>query len=608
MYSYGLIGNCQIAALVSLNGSLDWLCLPRPDSAPVFGRLLDPEGGSFSVSAAGVANSRQVYIPNTAVLTTLVSCEDGSEFKITDFCPRFFEGGKIFRPISLFRVVEPVKGSPQITVKCQPVKGWDKNPIHPIEENGCMRFDVNGDVLRLTTNMPVAYIGAGSSFLLKETLYFGLTWGSGIEGEISSLTHRLLLQTLDYWTLWVKHCSIPRLYQKETIRSAITLKLHCYEDTGAILAALTTSLPEENGTGRNWDYRFCWLRDAYFILSAFHNLGHFEEMEGFLKFLLNIAEKHDHSRERLRPVYRLDHSLPLPEVEHANWSGFDGNKPVRSGNQAAEHTQNDVYGEMVLTLAPIFMDERFQHLRTADHERLIEHLVKLCAKNISMPDAGLWEFRNGWQEHSFSNLMSWAAIDRIQQIQELGFLGHLNLDLAKEKRRAEVALCAAVKDGSLRNGPKDESLDAALLQLATLGFPDQELCHQTVEKIWSQLRMGEAQFPSNFLFRYLRKDDFGHPKSAFLICSFWLIQALVRVGRHADARTVMADTVTAANPLGLFSEHFFPAQKRHAGNFPQAYSHVGQINAAFAISPPWSEVFLGRGPEIGLQKEADERL
>lgn len=590
MYPYGLIGNCQTSALVSESGAIDWLCLPRPDSPPVFGRLLDPDGGHFSVEGTGKYSGKQSYLPNTTVLVTTLTSEDGSVFKITDFCPRFNQHGRMYRPIALFRIVEPVSGSPIIKVCCRPVNGWEKESVKPVRGNSHLRFDFRDEFIRLVTNMPLTYLCEEAPFVLKEPLYFGLTWSFGIEDDLVNVTNRFLAETINYWNLWVKHCSIPSLYQKETIRSALTLKLHCYEDTGAILAGLTTSLPEDEGLGRNWDYRFCWLRDAYFSLTAFHNLGHFEEMEGFIKFLLNIAEKHEHSREKLRPVYKLDQSLPIPEIEHLNWQGYHGSKPVRSNNQAAEHVQNDVYGEMILTLSPIFFDERFHHLRTKDHEALLGHLAKLCIQNISKPDAGLWELRNGWQEHSFSNLMCWAGLDRIQKIQERGHLKNLESKIAEAKKTAEDAIRSAIKEGSLRNGPKDHSSDAALLQISNLHFPDFDLCRNTVKRIHQELRMGADGAASSFLYRYLRNDDFGQPKSAFLICSFWLVQALVKIGQPEEAKKIMREAMGAGNALGLFSEHFLPTELRQAGNFPQAYSHVGQINAAFSISPPWNEV------------------
>jgi GH15 family glucan-1,4-alpha-glucosidase len=590
MYPHGLIGNCQTSALISKSGSIDWLCWPRPDSPPVFGRLLDEDGGFFSVESVGASHCEQHYIPNSVVLTTIVNCEDGSSFKITDFCPRFDQHGRMFRPNAVFRIVAPISGRPQIRVRCRPVNGWEKEAVKPVRGNSHLRFDVRGDAVRLLSNMSLTYLIEETTFSLIEPIYLALTWGYSIEEELAGVTAKFLKDTLHYWNVWVKHCSIPTLFQKETIRSALTLKLHCFEDTGAILAGLTTSLPEERGSTRNWDYRFCWLRDAYYVVTAFNNLGHFEEMEGFLKFLLNIAEKNEDSRERLRPVYRLDQTLPLPEKEHPNWSGFFSSKPVRSDNQAAEHIQNDVYGEMILSLSRIFFDERFHHFRTKEHEDLLAHLGRFCIKNISKPDAGLWEIRDGWQEHSFSNLMCWAGVDRLMAIRKRGFLKDLDLNLEQAKISCEEALKRAIKNGSLRNGPKDDSIDAALLQIADLQYPDKEVCKNTINKIYNELRIGNEGRSSSFLFRYVRRDDFGKPQSAFVICSFWLIQALVRIGRLDEAMKVMNDAMTSANDLGLFAEHYLPNEKHQSGNFPQAYSHVGQINAAFSVSPSWNDL------------------
>ncbi len=590
MYPYGLIGNCQASALVSELGSIDWLCFPRPDSPPVFGKLLDPDGGCFSIDGMENSTGSQSYLPNTNILKTVITNPDGSQFEIIDFCPRFYQHGRIYRPNSLFRIVKPIQGNPLIRVKCRPIDGWAKTRVKPIRGNSHLRFDLREDHVRLLTNMPLTYLCEETYFMLSEPLYFGLTWSLGIEDDIVDVSERFLAQTIDYWDIWVKHCSIPSLYQQETIRSALILKLHCYEDTGAILAALTTSLPEARGEVRNWDYRFCWLRDTYYVLSAFHNLGHFEEMEGFIKFILSIAERHDHSRDRLRPVYRLDQTLPIPETIHSNWSGFYGSQPVRSDNQAAEHVQNDVYGEMILTLAPIFLDERFHHLRTKDHERLLARFGNLCAQNISKPDAGLWEIRDGWREHSFSNLMCWAGIDRLEKIRERGFLKTIGFDLSSAKLAAENAIRSAVVENSLRNGPSDSSFDSSLLQISNLRFPDEALVRDTVMQIQSNLKLGDDDTYRDFLFRYIRKDDFGRPQSAFLICSFWLIQALARIGELEKAKATMKNVMLSANSLGLFSEHFLPGSKMQAGNFPQAYSHVGQINAAFAISPSWSDI------------------
>ncbi|MEK6704267.1 MAG: glycoside hydrolase family 15 protein, partial [Bdellovibrionota bacterium] len=515
MYPYGLVGNCQISALISKYGSIDWLCLPRPDSEPVFGKILDADGGHFSIGPANrqldvVGTHSEVfcdqhYLENTNILITEISCPDSGpnydRFRITDFCPRFEQYGRMFRPMSLFRIVEPISGSPSIVVSCKPVTGWNKTFAKTIRGNSHLRFECSEDTLRLTTNMPLTYLCESTPFQLKDKLYFGLTWSSGIEDDLVQVTERFLQQTQNYWRTWVKHCSIPSLFQAETIRSALALKLHCYEDTGAILAALTTSLPEEPGSARNWDYRYCWLRDAHFILSAFHNLGHFEEMEGFLKFFLGIAKKHETSRERLAPVYSLSQDLPLPEIEHHLWRGYYSSTPVRTNNQAAEHVQNDVYGEMVLTLAPIFFDERFFQLRNKEHEDLLAHLTLLCDRYVSKADAGLWEIRKSQQEHSFTNLMCWAGLERASRIQRNGYLKNLQIDASLARDRALAAIERSVKDGSIRNGPMDQSYDAALSLAAILRLPRNEICLATVRDIERHLAVGSARPDSSFYYR-----------------------------------------------------------------------------------------------------------
>jgi GH15 family glucan-1,4-alpha-glucosidase len=275
---------------------------------------------------------------------------------------------------------------------------------------------------------------------------------------------------------------------------------------------------------------------------------------------------------------------------HENWAGFLKSPPVRSKNQAAEHVQNDVYGEMLLSLAPIFFDDRFFHLRTPEHEELIERLTTFCVRNVAQPDAGLWELRDGWKEHSFSDLLCWAGIDRAMKIQDRGYLSSLKLDLAGARAAAESAVRRAVFDGYLGNGPGDPTPDASLLLLPLLRFPDPQLCRSTVLRLERELTFSGKETYEGFLYRYMRKDDFGQPQSAFLICSFWLVQSLARVGEKARARELMKKIASSANSLGLFSEHFNPATRQQLGNFPQAYSHVGMILAAFTVSKPWDEI------------------
>lgn len=588
MYKYGLIGNCQIAAHVSERASIDWLCLPKPDSPPVFGRLLDPDGGSFGVVPDGEFTVHQKYISHTNILVTDFKIKGGGEFRVTDFCPRFMQYGRVFRPVALFRIVEPLSGECRLRVECQPVKGWSKAQPRVGRGNAHLRWDIQNDFLRLYTNMSLTHLVAKTSFNLNQKLYFALTWGASLNEDLVRISEDYLRETEKYWDVWVKHCSIPTLFQEQTIRSALTLKLHCYEDTGAILAALTTSLPEEIGGTRNWDYRFCWLRDAYFVLSALNVLGHFEETENFLRFLLNVVADTDLSTQGLSPVYGLDHQRPDLESVKENWRGFLDSAPVRVNNQASEHVQNDVYGEMVMSLSPVFFDARFQHLRSKDHEQLLESLLMQCASRISQVDAGPWEIRTDWREHSFSNLACRAGLERGVALQKLGFLQNYPGNLPAQLAQAEKAVMAAVRDGTLRNGPNDATVDASLLLMPIFRHGNADLCSRTVDLIYESLQMVDA--PPGYLYRYKRKDDFGTPQSAFLICGFWLAQALAKCSRLDQARQVLENLMQAANPLGLFSEHFEPHLKLQTGNFPQAYSHVGQINAAFAVSPSWADI------------------
>jgi GH15 family glucan-1,4-alpha-glucosidase len=262
---------------------------------------------------------------------------------------------------------------------------------------------------------------------------------------------------------------------------------------------------------------------------------------------------------------------------------------VRSYNQAAEQVQNDAYGEMILTFTPIYFDERFVDLRTNDLDGLLAHLAKLCVRSIGQPDAGLWEIRNGWREHSFTNLLCWAGLERLERVKQAGYLGPLVLDLTGARICAAEALLRSVHDGALRNGPSDVSDDAALAQLAILGYPNRQLCESTVLHIARALSLRRNGEDTGLFYRYVREDDFGKPDAAFVICSFWIAQALARLGRMPEARSILDRVLAAANHVGLFSEHFIPSTNTQCGNFPQAYSHVGLINAAFAASPPWSD-------------------
>jgi GH15 family glucan-1,4-alpha-glucosidase len=580
----GLIGNCQMSALVERTGSVVWCCLPRFDSEPVFGRLLDESGGEFSIAPAGGEPGVQRYLDNTNVLETTFETATG-RFRIVDFTPRFLQYDRIFRPTQLVRIVEPIDGQPAIRVRCEPRLGWSRRAPETLVGSNHVRYEGFAAPLRLTTDVPLSYLG-GQAFVLTERRHLVLAWGPPVEEPLPSLCDRFLVETRRYWQRWVKHCNIPPLYQREVIRSALALKLHCFEDTGAIVAAMTTSIPEAPGTGRTWDYRYCWLRDAYYVLGALRLLGHFEEREHFVQYLLNISANAPDLD--LRPLYRVDGGSDLEERTLAHWSGFNGEGPVRIGNAAAEQRQHDVFGEMVLALAPTFVDDRFQHERAPEALALLERLARKAIAVAGTPDAGVWEQRKAPEPQTFSSLMCWAGADRMARIAERFRPAH-----AGEFRQAADRIRGEILERGWNPGQRafvsaygGRDFDASLLQMVPLRFlpPDDERLRTTIDAVRGDLGR------DGWLLRYRADDGLGVSNAAFIICTFWLVEALAITGRQAEARAIMDRVQGVMSPLGLLSEDCESATHRLWGNFPQAYSHVGLIHAAFAAAPRWSEV------------------
>jgi GH15 family glucan-1,4-alpha-glucosidase len=581
----GLIGNCQCAALVDISGEVVWSCLPRFDSEPVFSSLLDAEhGGRFAIRPASGTLGTQRYIENTNILETRFDTPEGS-FRVLDFYPRFFLFERSFRPTKLLRIVEPISGTPRIVVECEPRLGWSKE--RPKQEQGSHHITYLGfeSELRLTTDVPLSYLNA-HPFALTERRHFVLSWGAPVEEALAPLCDRFLRETTSYWRRWVKHCEVPPMFSEQVIRSALVLKLHCFEDTGAIVAALTTSLPESPGSGRTWDYRYCWLRDSYYVLGALRLLGHFEEREQFLNYLLNIVSASPELN--LAPLYRIDGRSNLEESILSHWPGYLGHGPVRIGNQAALHQQHDVFGEMVLALAPLFLDARFREQQSPAVLDLVIQLARKAASVAGQPDAGIWEFRADWRPQTFSSLMCWAAVDRTALITEK-HRPEVSGEFRKEAERIRSEILMQGIDparGSLVGSYGGVEVDASLLQAIPLRFlsMDDPRVFATISAIRKDLEH------DGWLHRYRTDDGFGTPRVAFVICQFWLIEALARIGRTDEARTLISQLSGVRSPLGLLAEDVDPGLGEMWGNFPQAYSHVGMIHAAFAASPRWSEV------------------
>ena len=580
-YDMGIVGNCAYLAHVDSTARVSWMCLPRFDSSCVFGHLLDAEhGGTLEVAGtAAPVRTTQQYVWNTNVLQTTVQTVDGA-FRVTDCAPRFAQHGRIYRPLMLVRKLEPLASSPRITIACHPRGAYGTIEPRVTRQSNHLRYDLGEDTVRLNTDVPLSYILERRPFVLGETMYIVLTWGVRLEAILPQFSEEMIERTIEYWQHWVRGCAIGRFYQRDVIRSALVLKLHQYEDTGAIIAAGTTSLPEAPGTGRTWDYRYCWLRDAHFCLTAFNRIGQFEEMQRFAKFIENIAASVPGGR--YPPVVAIDGALELPE-RIVPLRGYDGVGPVRVGNQAYEQVQNDVYGQIIYALLHLYVDERFPREPRATSRALIKSLLHIIEQHLDEPDASLWEFRGIVRRHCYTSLCHWVGAKSAQKIARA--LGDDDLRHAATRLvvRAEqlVEACYDPARGAYMQQAGSTEHDASTLQLVTLNYldPRSERAAHHVEAVAKALMRS-----GGLLQRYSHADDFGAPTSAFLVCSFWYVEALAAMGQVEAALKELELLRGYANPLGLFSEDIDPETGGQWGNFPQAYSHVGLINAVLRIS------------------------
>ncbi|MEM1408669.1 MAG: glycoside hydrolase family 15 protein, partial [Bacteroidota bacterium] len=386
-YDYGLIGNCSYQAHIHKNSNIEWMCWPRFDSSFIFGGMLDKEhGGEFSIKPHGdIKATNQFYLENTNILCTEITCAEG-RYQITDFAPRFHQYDRYFKPLMLIRKIQPLEGTPRVNVKCTPVGNYGKLKPAQYEASNHIEYLGLEKDLRMTTNFSLSYVVSGQPIVLNDTKYIVLTYGAPLEASLTSTCEEFLTKTKKYWRGWVKNMSVSTFHQADINRSALALKIHQYEDTGAIIAAGTTSLPESPGSTRNWDYRFCWMRDTFYTLTAFNNIGHFEELEKYFNYIVNISVK---SKDRFQPLYSITGESELIE-NILDLEGYLGNKPVRVGNQAYTHIQNDVYGQILLALLPLFVDSRFINRERSDSLNLIYDVLKKIDDLMEEPDAGLW--------------------------------------------------------------------------------------------------------------------------------------------------------------------------------------------------------------------------
>jgi GH15 family glucan-1,4-alpha-glucosidase len=583
----GLVGNGSFGALIDARGRVVWACVPTFDGDPAFCALLQPqaEGGDWTIELEDFDHAEQFYLDNTAVLRTVLHDRHGGAVELTDFAPRWRRNGRFYRPVMLVRRVRLLAGSPRIRVRLRPLTDWGAQVPERSWGSNHMRFLLTGMTWRLTCDAPLRLVRDALPFLLENDLHFVLGPDETLTQPIEAFVRDAERETIHYWREWVRYLSIPLEWQDAVIRSAITLKLCQYEDTGAIVAAMTTSIPEAPHTPRNWDYRYCWLRDSAFVVRALNRLGATRSMEEYISYIANLVAGEDRA---LQPVYGIGFETTLAEDEVASLAGYRGMGPVRRGNLAWLQQQHDVYGSVVLASAQLFFDQRLEHRGDIAMFRRLEPLGVRAFALHDQPDAGLWEFRGRAHVHTYSSVMCWAACDRLSRIAGRFALADRVLywreraDIIRERVLREAW---NAERGHFADAFGGERLDASLLLLADLGFVDamDPRFVATVEAIGRDLRRGDA------LFRYIAADDFGHPETSFTICTFWYIDALAAIGRMDEARGMFERLLARRNPLGLLSEDLAFDDGEAWGNFPQTYSHVGLINAAMRLSRPWQD-------------------
>ena len=594
----GVIGNCAFSALIDKRGRIVWCCLPRFDGDPVFNALLEPgvtsdagktasQPGAFAIEIEDFHEARQWYEPNTAVLRTQLFDKAGQGIEITDFAPRFFSRGRFFRPMMLVRRIRPINGSPRIRVLLDVRFNWGRQ--QPLITQGSNHIRYVGDALtlRLNTDAPISHLLARQPFVLTREYNFLLGSDESLADGISDTARLFEQETVAYWKKWSQRLHIPLEWQEAVIRAAITLKLSLFEDTGAIVAAMTTSIPEAPGSQRNWDYRYCWLRDAFFVVRALNSLSELGTMEDYLRWLSNVVVQSKGGH--IQPLYGIGMELNLPESTMDHLSGYRGMGPVRVGNQAQEHFQHDVYGNVVLGAAQAFHDSRLLHRGGLAEFRQLEAVGEQALLTYDKPDAGMWELRTRARVHTSSALMCWAACDR---------LGKIAVTLEQTDRATYWQDHAAVmQERILRESWSEErqafaesfggrDLDASVLLMIEVGFiePKDPRFVATVDALEKYLCDGP------YMRRYEAPDDFGKPETAFNICTFWRIDALARIGRKEQARDIFNTMLAARNHVGLLSEDTHPVTGEMWGNFPQTYSMVGIINAAVRLSKAWDSL------------------
>lgn len=578
--NYGVIGNCRAAALISEAASIDWLCLPMFDSPSIFSKLLDEEkGGSFSIRVSEDYYHTQSYLKDTNILRTRFISGEGS-FEVIDFMPRYHTSKRSYHtPPEICRYIRLLSGRPRFSIHYTPVMNYAKEEVnHRIFDDyirSFSRVDGNNNIY-LYSSIDFHTILNGTEVALEKEEFLLLSYYQKLDTVDLERIYLDYERTKVYWLDWSSYSHKVAGYTDAVARSLLVLKLMCFEYSGAVLAALTTSLPETIGEVRNWDYRFCWIRDASMSIETLLKMGHQFTALRFLTFIKRCLRSKGDSYQIM---YGISGERELKEEILPHLAGYERSVPVRIGNAAYNQKQNDIFGYLMNIIHYYFL---YFPGTLGEREEMWE-VVRLIVKNVyevwRLPDRGIWEIRNQEKHFVFSKVMCWVALDR--SIKVASRLKQTDYEIAWQKE-ADI-----IKEDIMCNGWNEELesftqsydttyVDSSLLLMAQYGFisSDDERFVKTVHRIRQVL------YHEGLMYRYKNRDDFGCPTSAFTICTFWLVQALYEIGEKDEARTHFDELLSYTNHVGLLSEDLDFKTKRLLGNFPQAYSHLALINTA----------------------------
>ncbi|MDA8948134.1 glycoside hydrolase family 15 protein [Flavobacteriaceae bacterium] len=582
--NFGIIGNCRSAALINENGSIDWCCLPEFDSPSVFAKILDDtKGGGFWINTRNEFQTKQNYLGDSCILITTFENQKEA-FEVIDFMPRFqTEKGQYYAPPELIRFVKPIKGNPEIQIQYDPRLEYAQGKTQHHAKNNAIVSEVNTpihDSLFLYTNTHKQSVLENEFITLKDPLFFNISYNEKLTIPTFSKCFLDFERTKVYWLNWCSKTPAFEQYNELVQRSAMTLKLMSYDKTGAVLAAVTTSLPETIGEVRNWDYRFCWIRDASMVIRVISKLGHKRIVKNFIDYIVDLIPD---KAQKLQIMYGINGETVLTEKILDHFSGYENSKPVRIGNAAYSQKQNDIYGILMDAIHAEMKQFPSDFDRSEEIWSIVKGIVWVVKNNWQKADKGIWEFRSEDQHFTFSKVLCWVAIDRAIKIAKLVGKNETALKWTpiKESIKDDIenhAWNEEVQAYTQSYGSK--YLDASVLLIEQYGFvsANEERFKKTVKAIENELAF------NGLLYRYKNQDDFGLPSSSFTVCTFWFINSLIKIGEVEKAKKYFEDLLGYSNHLGLFSEDIDFDSKRLLGNFPQAYSHLALIDTILSFN------------------------